>query len=102
MQRHAAGHGVRQANAERFGVADIEEKGRAATGRVGKRWLSLMAAGAAVAVVWGWLLPVVMQRPQVRRRWENLQRQGIDPSALYYTDLEMMEGLLRELERRRR
>lgn len=52
--------------------------------------LSLGATVLAIAVVWMFVLPWVGSRPSVRARIEYLDRQGVDPAALYYTDIEAM------------
>lgn len=52
--------------------------------------LSLGATVLAITVVWTLVLPWVGSRPPVRERIEYLDRQGVDPAALYYTDIEAM------------
>ena len=38
-------------------------------------------------VIWGWLLPWVGTWPATRQTLENTERLGINPSAVYYTDI---------------
>ena len=52
--------------------------------------LSLGVTILTITVVWIFVLPWVGSRPSVRARIEHLDRKGVDPSALYYTDIEAM------------
>lgn len=52
---------------------------------------------AMLAAVWLGVLPWYARRPRVERQWRELQQSGIDPSAMYYTELEMMGPLLDRL-----
>lgn len=61
------------------------------------RLLKLLIAGAAVATVWLVALPWFARQPAERAQWQALQRDRIDPSAMYYTELEAMEPILRRL-----
>ncbi len=58
-----------------------------------KGWLSLCLGVSAILIVWTLVLPWVGSRGPVRMQIENLDRHGIDPAALYYTDLEAMERI---------
>lgn len=60
----------------------------------GKKWVALLAATAAVACVWLVVLPAYARRPAMREHLQWLDDQGIDPSAMYYTELEVMEEIL--------
>ena len=53
----------------------------------------LFLATLAIVIVWTLVLPWIGARPSVRSRIETLNTQGIDPAALYYTDLEAMSRL---------
>ena len=53
------------------------------------RWL-LAVSLLLVAYVWLVLLPGFSQHPRVRQRVEHLQRHGIEPAAMFYTDLPNM------------
>ncbi len=70
------------------------------TAAAARGWAKLLVACGAIGLLFGVVFPAWMRRPEVHRHWERLQRQGIDPAAMYYTELEMMAGLLRQLERR--
>ncbi len=58
-----------------------------------KGWGRLFLATSAIAIVWTLVLPWIGAQPFVRSRIESLDTQGIDPAALYYTDLEAMPRL---------
>jgi len=47
----------------------------------------LAAIVITAIVLWGWLFPWVGTWPTTVRRIENTDRLGINPSAIYYTDL---------------
>ncbi|QDV66756.1 hypothetical protein Poly24_04440 [Rosistilla carotiformis] len=59
-----------------------------------KKLLSLVLAIAAVAVVWLVILPAYARQPAMTKHLQWLDDQGIDPSAMYYTELEVMEQIL--------
>lgn len=48
-----------------------------------------MLAGfaAAVIVIWGAVLPRIARMPAMRRSIETTERLGINPAAIYYSDL---------------
>ena len=60
----------------------------------------LAAALAVISGVWLVLLPQLSRRPETAAHLQELDRQGIDPSAMFYTELEMMEALLSRVEKR--
>ncbi len=60
-------------------------------------WLPLGLAGLTLLGIWMILLPWIASQPSVRARIDFLDRQGIDPAALYYTDLERMGQLESQL-----
>ncbi len=43
----------------------------------------------AMAVVWFVWLPRLSQHPDVQQRLDWLDERGIDPSAMYYTELDL-------------
>lgn len=63
------------------------------------RYASLTAASAAVAAVWLVVLPLVGDRPAVRSRIESNERRGINPGAMYYTELEAMGPIAARVDR---
>ena len=56
-------------------------------------WPALGFAAFAILVVWMLVLPWIQSRHALSVRIDELDRRRIDPTALYYTDLEAMEGL---------
>ncbi len=61
--------------------------------RNAKGWLSLYLSASAILIVWTLVLPWIGSWPSVQTQIDHLDRRGIDPAALYYTDLEAMEVL---------
>lgn len=62
-------------------------------------WLRLTIAVSLIAGIWLVWLPRLAREPS-RASWlEGLDRQGIDASAMFYTELPMMTELLERLER---
>ncbi|MDM4015476.1 hypothetical protein [Roseiconus lacunae] len=57
---------------------------------------SFSAIMAMLAIVWLVVLPAYSRQPQMRRHLHWLDERGIDPSAMYYTELPVMERLLAE------
>ncbi len=58
-----------------------------------KEWLSLCLNVLAIVIIWTLVLPWIGSWQSIRARIEYLDRHGIDPAALYYTDLEAMERI---------
>ncbi len=54
----------------------------------------------AIAVVWLLILPWMASRESISDRLNWLEDRGIDPSAMYYTELDAMKPILRKLEKR--
>ena len=63
--------------------------------------IRLVLSLGVVAVIWCVLLPAIARRPAMVEHLNWLDDRGIDPSAMYYTELEMMDPILRRLERQR-
>lgn len=57
---------------------------------------------AAVAVGWLIVLPWLALQTPVASRLEWLDERRIDPSAMYYTELEVLKPVLQRLNRRAR
>lgn len=55
---------------------------------------SFLLALAMVGLIWLVVLPSSAKRPAMRAHLRWLDDQGIDPSAMYYTELELMEKIL--------
>ena len=81
----------------RNGAASTEEPLPHPSGLV--RIARFIGALFAVGLVWFVALPWAAERPRMADRLEWLDEQGIDPSAMYYTELEMMRPILKKLAR---
>lgn len=64
-----------------------------------KGLVPLAAGGCAIVAVWCGLLPWIAAWPGVARRLAELDAQGIDPSAMYYSELPAMDGVMADLDR---
>jgi hypothetical protein len=64
---------------------------------IGRRRLAI--ASLAIALIWCIALPWLAQLPAQQAAADRLEAQGINPAAMYYTELEMMDGVLDRLER---
>jgi len=62
-------------------------------------WAQLWAACGLIAVVWIGVLPRLAESPRVQARLEYLEARRIDPSAMFYTELEGLDRVLGRLER---
>ncbi|MEO9595552.1 hypothetical protein [Rhodopirellula bahusiensis] len=49
---------------------------------------------ALLSVTWLVFLPTYARQPKMQQHLKWLDDQGIDPSAMYYTELEVMEDIL--------
>lgn len=56
-------------------------------------WIKLCVLGFLILMVWGFVLPGMNRVPGIASRIIDLQSKGIDPSAMYYTDLEIAEEI---------
>jgi hypothetical protein len=45
---------------------------------------------AAVAAIWGGLLPALLRSPAVARHVTRMEERGVNPAAMYYTELERL------------
>ena len=60
--------------------------------------LRLLMGLATIAVVWLLILPRAAELPSVNKRLRFLDEKEIDPSAMFYTELEVMDEILRKAE----
>lgn len=67
--------------------------------RPGSGRTRLVLVGLALVLVWGILLPAVSRHPAVSTWIRDLEEQGIDPSAMYYTELDSFQPVLERLNR---
>ncbi len=62
-----------------------------------KGWLSLCLGSVAILIVWMLVLPWIGSRQSIKSQIDSLDRQGVDPTALFYTDLEAMQRIESDL-----
>ncbi len=65
-----------------------------------KDYARLVLAGSLIGVIWLQVLPWIAVQPPMAAHLEQLDEQGIDPSAMFYTELDAMEPILWRLEQR--
>lgn len=63
----------------------------------GGRWGAFLATWLVLGLIWCVLLPRIASRPAIRARLDDLAAQGIDASAMYYTELPAMDDVLQVL-----
>lgn len=69
------------------------------TGRKNHRYIKFSVAVFVIVVIWGGVLPRIAKTDTVQSRNRWLEEHKIDPAAMYYTDLPMMDDVLRKIER---
>ncbi len=65
----------------------------------GAAWRRLIGCWSIIAAFWLVVLPWLAAQPSIQSRLSDLQSQGIDPSAMFYTELEAMEAALTRIDR---
>ena len=63
------------------------------------RRLALALVSGASGLFWLGVLPWIAEQPRMKSHLEWLDDRGIDPSAMYYTEPEVMEEILERQER---
>lgn len=63
-------------------------------------WATLCAVVFSIGLIWLVVLPWTARRPIVRQRLDFLDKRGIDPSAMFYTELDAMDRILDKVEKR--
>ena len=64
-----------------------------------RRWGSLVGIVLVVSGVWLVVLPWIGARPHVSQRIQDEQARGIDPSAMFYSELELLPPIAHRMER---
>lgn len=78
--------------------SNSDSPSKAAARRASPRgWTSLAAWSLVLSVIWLGLLPRLASFPPLRQEIEAFEEQGIDPSAMFYTELDAMENIQRKL-----
>jgi hypothetical protein len=60
---------------------------QATSGRLNHGLARLLAFVFVILSVWGWVLPLIGNAPTIRRSIDNAERMGINPAAVFYTDV---------------
>ncbi len=55
----------------------------------------------AIAFVWCFFFPWYATQPAMKEHLQFLDDRGIDPSAMFYTELDAMDAILEKLEDKR-
>ena len=63
-----------------------------------RRWGRLAVCCAVLGIIWLGVLPSVSNTAAVRSRIRFLESRGIDPAAMFYTELDAMDGVLERLD----
>lgn len=50
-------------------------------------WVLFATLIMIIAIMWGWALPRIARTPTIRDGIEQSRRYGINPAAIYYTDV---------------
>lgn len=61
--------------------------------------LKFAAALTVLAVVWLVILPLIGRQPAVSQHIEHQQQRGVNPSALFYSELEFLPDVVHRFER---
>ncbi len=69
--------------------------------RLAARWRFVLFV-SSLGFVWLLVLPWLARQPSVNTQLQWLDEQRIDPSAMYYTELEAMKPILARLNERER
>ena len=62
-------------------------------------WMRFLAAVLLVVAGWSLIFPWLGERTILRSEIDRLSEQGVDPGALYYTDLPVMSRVDERLKR---
>ncbi len=60
--------------------------------------IALSVSIIAIGLVWGVALPWYAAQPAMKEHLQFLEEQGIDPSAMFYTELDAMDKILEKIE----
>lgn len=63
---------------------------------VTQRWGRFLMGLVVIVIVWCGVLPWIAVQPAMVRQLEFLDEKGIDPSAMFYTELDAMDSILRQ------
>lgn len=63
------------------------------------KWIRFSIAIGVIAFVWCVILPLIAEQSVVSEHIAHQKRLGIDPSALFYTELEVTPAIVTHIER---
>jgi hypothetical protein len=63
-----------------------------------RRWSALLLSLAAIASIWLGVLPRLANRSETRRQIDFLDARGIEPGAMFYTELSAMHGVIARMD----
>lgn len=64
--------------------------------------INLVIALTGIFLVWGVLLPMVSQTEFEQKRQAMLEERQIDPSAMFYTELDTISDLIERLDHQKK
>ena len=67
----------------------------------GRRWGWFVTVTGLLAVLWLIVFPAIARRPQMAERIRAHEEQGIDPSAIFYSELDAMPDAQQRIRRAR-
>jgi hypothetical protein len=76
-----------------------QSENRGATFQKRQGLAPLILCAAALAAIWLVVLPWIGRQPDLAERIRHQREAGIDPGAMFYTELELMPAVIRRLER---
>lgn len=76
-------------------TTDVAENGATPRWRA---WCAFAISVAALGIAWGIVLPQSSQIPAQRSYEEWLDQNRLDPSAMFYTEVEPLAPILRRIE----
>lgn len=62
-------------------------------------WSGFVSAIVGIGMIWLIVLPLVESEPHVAKHIANQKRLGVDPSAMFYTELEIAPEIANHVER---
>jgi hypothetical protein len=82
--------------------SDVREQVEHSPGTQSAPLIRLVAWTISIAAVWLIVLPWLAIQPSIDSQVQWLEEQGVDPSAMFYTELEVMKPILQRFNERRR
>lgn len=67
-----------------------------------RMWTGFTFCVLSIAVIWLGILPQIARIPALEQQIEQFEAAGINPGAMYYSELEVMPRFINELNARER